>query len=100
MTKATNTNQTTDTAVDAKAITEAATVFNTKIAQNLTEASTRTWKDMISFGESMAAMQSNMLRQYSAVPGVATFADNLDKFHGYAAKSIATLTEAVTNLSK
>jgi hypothetical protein len=56
--------------VEIKDFAEAAVDFNRKAVQNFTDVTTKTWKDMVSFGDAAVEAQAELIRTYSIAPSV------------------------------
>jgi len=97
MTKTTDTTtETQEDVFNLKAIGEAATEFNRKLTYNLTEASSKTLKDFVSFGEAVTEANTKIAKQY----GLSNFAEQVRQLNDTVAKTWANWAGSVNNWNK
>lgn len=82
---------------DIKTVTDAATELARKTSQNMTEASTKVWKDFYSFSDTVAKAQAEAIKTLTHGQGYGEFYNTISKFQADAVKNFSGLFGTTTN---
>lgn len=84
---------------DIKTVADAAAELARKTSQNMTEASTKAWKDFYAFSDTVAKAQAEALKGMSHGQGYGEFYDTISKFQADAVKNFSGMFGSVGTTS-
>ncbi len=82
---------------DIKTVADAAAELTRKTTQNMTEASTKAWKDFYAFGDTIAKAQAEAVKGFTLGHGYADVYDVVNKFQADAVKNISGMFNVPNN---
>lgn len=79
---------------DIKTVADAAAELTRKTTQNMTEVSTKAWKDFYAFGDTVAKVQADAFKSFTIGQSYSEFYETMSKFQADAVKSLNGLFNA------